>query len=360
MKLEKGKISRLQLYFLSFAYILGSSLLLSIIDSLTKQDIWIVVILGLLESSIFIAIILALSRRFSGKTLIDINDLVYGPFLGKIISAFYILYLAILIPLNLRYISDFFSNTILESTPNVAIIIVITILCAYAVKRGLEVFTRCSFLLVSLFVLEVIFTLIVLLYKLDFTNFLPIMEISTANLIKSANVTATIPFGELFVFLMIFPFVKNNKKIIKPIYYALFSGGLMLLIIVVRNVAVLGSTAALYTYPSYQTARLINIKDILTRIEVLMALTILIVMFLKISVIYYALVMAIAELFNLRTYLPIVLPIVFIILALSLINFEFFIQQIRFGINTAPLIALPVQFVLPLLTLIIAKIRKKE
>lgn len=46
----------------------------------------------------------------------------------------------------------------------------------------------------------------------------------------------------------------------------------MLITITVRNAAVLGNMASTYTYPSYMAVQVIDIGDILTRVEVFVAI----------------------------------------------------------------------------------------
>jgi len=150
MKLEKGIISSFQLYLLIFSYILGSSLLISIISPISKHNSWLAILLGLIEGILFAFIYISLSKKFPDKSIIKINTIIYGKYPGKIISFLYIIFLIPLISLNLRYFGDFFVNLIMQETPLVAFMITIGLLSTYAVKKGLEVLTRCSFLIISI------------------------------------------------------------------------------------------------------------------------------------------------------------------------------------------------------------------
>lgn len=60
------------------------------------------------------------------------------------------------------------------------------------------------------------------------------------------------------------------KKLIS--FQRITSWGFMLITITVRNAAVLGDMASTYTYPSYMAVQVIDIGDILTRVEVFVAI----------------------------------------------------------------------------------------
>ena len=89
MELEKGKIGNYQLTLLITGFLIGSSIILSP-GGRAKHDAWLAIVLGMIEGIMFALIYAYLSKRFQGKTLIQINEIVYGPYIGKCVSLMFL------------------------------------------------------------------------------------------------------------------------------------------------------------------------------------------------------------------------------------------------------------------------------
>ena len=133
--------------------------------------------------------------------------------------------------------------------------------------------------------------------------------------------------------------------------------GLFLCVIVARNTAVLGITATVQTYPSFLAIRLIDIAKVLTRLEIIVMTSFLVMSFLKVAVLYYGTVVGLAQLFKLGSYLPLVFPVGIIMVTLSVFSFASSLELINFAYEKYPYYSLPFQVGLPLLSLIVASLR---
>ncbi len=360
MKLEKGKISSSQLMYLMTGFILGSTLLLSFVAPITKQNTWIAILFGGAAGLILVYITSTLAMKFPEKNLVLILETVYGRYVGKIISVLYILFFWMLITFNVKGISDFFVTLIMPETPDIVFIIIIVLLCGYAVSKGLEVIARTSLLLVSIFIIEVILIFILLYKNLDFTNLLPIFDISLSKLVQGVHTITAIPFGETVVFLFITGYVSKIEKARKASLSAVVIGIVIFIIISIRNVGVLGNSCCTIRYPSYQAARLIEVGNILERMELLLAISHIAIIFFKITIYYYATTIGVAQVLNLRSNLPLVYPIGIISVIISSIIFVFHLDSVEIGTNTFPIFSLPFVFFIPLVTLIIVNIKEKN
>lgn len=357
MKIEKGVISSSQLMFLVIGLIQGSNLILTFVYRIAKHDIWLAVLAALVISLPFVLVDIALAEKFSGKNLIQINDLIYGPYLGKPISTLYILFFLLLTVLNTRIVGAFYTTYIMPETPLVVIIIMFTFVCGLAVRKGLEVIARCSFILIVITALIISTLTILLLKDMKFTNFLPIFEIPMKDFIQGTHLIVSIPFTQLVVFLMVIPYMNKIKQAKSSTVLGLIIGGISLLIVVVRDVAALGITAAIMSSPSFESARLIDVAKILTRLDILIAFGLLITMFLRVSIFYYATVLGIAQILNLRSYVPLVIPVGIIIISLAMLIFDSGMEHAYSTSNFYPIYTFPFQILIPPISLLIAKIR---
>lgn len=107
MKLEDGCITARALLFSVFCFMQGTMLRAGFIISMTRNDSWIMAFSGLLLTLPLVSIYAALLRRFPGKSLIEIDNIIFGPVLGKAVSALYLFFFLLLAALNTRDLGNF-------------------------------------------------------------------------------------------------------------------------------------------------------------------------------------------------------------------------------------------------------------
>ena len=144
---------------------------------------------------------------------------------GKLISLLFLWYLFHLGSLVIGNFTDFFSTASMPRTPTAIFAVLIVLVCAWAVKHGIEVLARCSQILV-VFAFGLFFMFVFLLLKnLNLENLQPVLEAPFKKLIWAAHGAATFPFGETVAFVMIIPFLKNNAKAPVLVVGAIMLGG---------------------------------------------------------------------------------------------------------------------------------------
>ncbi|MDJ0304806.1 MULTISPECIES: endospore germination permease [Dehalobacter] len=357
MRLERGIISSSQLMFLVAGYVQGSVLVVAFTNVITKQYTWLVVLSGLAASVPFAMAYVALARKFPGKDLIQINHIIYGPYLGKLLSASYIWFFCSIAGFMLTYVGEIIKNYMMPETPKFIICILFAFICAWAVRNGIEILARTGVIFVMVIIIVILITFVLLLKDMELTNFLPFFDLPLKDFIQGTHIMLTLPFCEIMVFLMLIPYVNKGVEAKKSVILGLIIGGASILIDTVRNTAVLGITSTIMVSPSIESVRLIDLAEIITRLEMLVITLLLIAMFIKVTVMYYGTVLGIARLFNLRSYRPLVLPIGSIIVSLSILSFDYLTQNVDFGARSGPFFTLTFES-LPVLTLLVAKIRK--
>ncbi len=357
MSLEAGRISRFQLIMLMVGLIYGTSVIVSPARS-AGHDAWIASLIGVMEAWLIAWVFCTLANQFKDKTLVEINDLVYGRILGKGISLIFIWYLFHLSALVLTVFNRFFVTEIYVATPKTVILIFIVAVCASTVGRGIEVLARCSVVLVSLCILVIINDAFLAIPTMDIKNLLPILDIPVGKLLWAAHGAAIFPFAETVAFTMIFAFVNDKKGRYAPVVTAILIGGLTLTLPVARNSLVLGPMESVYEYPTYLAVQMIDIGDILSRLEVVVAVFFIFTVFLKISVLLYGIVLGLAQVLNLHSYRPLIIPIGILMIILALTNVGSSTELYAFANEEFPIYTIPWELGIPLITLIVAKLRK--
>jgi len=357
MSIEKGKISCQQLLFLFAGFIEGSALLIDFTVGITEHQTWMVILAGLIISTPVILSYAVLAKKFPGMNLVQINDMVYGRFLGKIISIYYIFFFSMTLSFNIRDVGELYITFLMQDTPFIFFLIVFTVTCAYAVIKGIEVLTRISHLILVIGLFAVISTFILLIDQMDFSNFLPFFELPFIKIFQGIHIVSMIPFGETVVFLMIMGCLNKSEHAVKNTFFGLLIGAASLLIVAVRNTAVLGKTQTIWTSASFQAIRLINIGTVLTRMDFLIGIALTILMFFKCSIFLYVMVVAVSQLFGLKTYEPLVLPLAAIEVIIAATVFQSPVDHAMITQNAGIIYSAPLVFVIPPLSLLIAKIR---
>lgn len=359
MTVEKSKISVGQFMFSIACFIHSSSLLSSFFVPITKQDSWLAVIFGIIVCLPVLWVYCSLAKAFPDLNLIQINDKVFGCIIGKIISAIYVLFFLTLTSLNLRDLGIFVNKSIMSKTPFAFIIVLFILLCAWSVYYGLEVVTRYSILFVIISSIILLITIIATLNLMHFDNFLPILHQPIKNYIQSTHIISVIPFGELITFLMITPNIDTKPKKLKRYFFGGFLiGGIVILIVILRDTAVLGNTLEYFALPSFETLRLASLFKTISHMEILFAILLIILLFFKITFIFYVSLLAISHMFHIKTYRPLILPCAAIIVTYSIFVFNNIVQHFTIGRETVPFIWTFIEILLPLFTLIIAYIKK--
>lgn len=357
MGTDKGKINGRQLLFMFAGFIQGSALLIDFTVGITEHQTWMVILAGLIVTIPFILSYAALAKRFPGNDLVRINDMVYGRFIGKALSLYYIFFLMMTLSFNILDVGELYINFLMPDTPFIFLLAVFAAVVAYAVTKGLEVLARVSYLFVVIGLFVLISTSLLLVDQMDFSHFLPLFELPFIKLFQGIHIMSMVPFGETIVFLMISGYLDKAEGAVRNSFIGLLVGAASLLIASVRNTAVLGRTQTIWTSPSFQSIRLIDIGTVLTRMDFLIGIAQTIQIFFKCSLFLYALTTAIAQLFGLKSYLPLVLPVAAIEVFIAATVFQSPIDHVEITQNAGIIYLIPLVLVFPPLTLLIAKIR---
>ena len=356
-QLERGKISGTQLVYLLVSFAIGSSIILAPGRG-ARQDAWIAIIIGVLESLVWVFIFTTLARRFPEKTIVEILEEVFSPFLGKLLAVCFIWYSFHLGSLVIGNFTDFFTTVVMPETPSIVFAVSLVLVSAFAVYNGLEVIARCSLVLLPIAVFLIMSTILLELNQLDVKNFLPILETPWPRLLKAAHITAVFPFGEVVIFGMILPYLNQPQDGRGSTVLGILLTALIIVLLSLRSIGALGATRSIATYPSLEALKLINVPLLNIRMEVIVVINFLTIGFLKIATLHYSTVLGLGQIFKLRALRPLIIPIGILMVLLSLINFHGFGENLVFIDVGYPIYALVFQLAIPLLTLIVAVIRK--
>lgn len=358
MKLEKGVVSNTQLIFLIMSFMQSMIMTVGFNYPLTKQDTWIAALAAFAITLLMALVYTSIAKKFAGLNLVQINDEVFGVYFGKVITALYIWFFFQLIIHYLYFFNSFWITYIMPETPRFAFLAMAVFICAFSIRSGIEVVSRCYVLLYAAVLVMVIGVTLLLIKDANPSNLLPILQSTPKDFIQSTHIFLTIAFCDIVVFLMIFPYTADNQNLKKPVLIAVCFSALFLLMVIFREILVGGARIYSSNTPNFALSREIDIAVILTRLDILVALNLFITVIMKITIFFYATSLSIAQTLKLKSYQPLLIPLGALCVTIAINLYPSDMEQFYAGQFIWPFNAGLMEFVIPIITLIVIAIRK--
>jgi len=192
---------------------------------------------------------------------------------------------------------------------------------------------------------------------MDIKRIYPVFDKPLINIFKG-SLTPLAWHGEIFAFAMLIPYLVKPRQAAKVAVYSIIFTGLIFLLIIITSLAVFGPIIKNMTYPVLNVSRVINIGRFLERPEPFIMAVWVMGGVMKVSVFYYIIVLGSAQLFNLSSFRPLVLPVGVILAALSVSFAQSTLEAFEFIAHYWPFYGLlTFEFGIPLLLFIIALTR---
>ncbi|MFB9759647.1 GerAB/ArcD/ProY family transporter [Ectobacillus funiculus] len=359
--MEKAKISAIQLFAMMFLFELGSALVVSY-GITAKKDAWIATLLGLCGEIVLFFIYYFLFLQYPNLPLTGYARKILGKYVGWIIGLLYVLFLLYDAARDLRDFGDLLLTSTLRKTPLLAINILMVLAICYVLYLGIEVLARTAevFIVILLFIGFTGNVLIFVSGNIVPHNLQPFLKNGWKPILTTAFPLLTFfPFGEIIAFTMLFPYLNRPELAKKVGLFALFSSGISLAWTTSLNIAVLSvEVVERSTFPLLSSIAKVNLMEFLQRLDALVVLTLLILMFFKISILFYSAVIGMVDLFNLKNHQQILLPAGIILIFLSIAIASNFAEHIEEGQKpTQYFFFPPIMVIIPLVMLFVSMIQ---
>ncbi len=338
------------------AYICGSAVVLGGSND-AEQDSWISLIFSQVIVVPLMIVYARMMRLYPEKNLYEMFNLVFGKFISKVLSVVMVWYAIHLAALVLRNFSEFIEIISMPETPQLPLMIIMTLVSIYLARSGIETMGRFSMIVAPFISLTTVTTMSLLINQLDFQNLLPVMNHSAQVILGGSYKIVSFPFAESVLFLTVADSIRKEDSPYRVYIGGDIFGGLILIFAILRNITALGPILLKSEYfPSYVSARLINIGDFLVRIESLVASNFVLGGIVKIALCLIAASKGLAYLFNEQDYKKMVWPVALFALALGPIVYDDIMEMANFLIIYA-VYAIPFQIIIPLCLWVGAEIK---
>lgn len=358
--MQKEIINQKQAIVLMVTFIMGSGTIVGTGDK-SGQDIWIALLIAMAGASIIITVYARIIKLFPGMDLFDLLDKLFGRILGKFIALIFTWYL-FHVGLNLiRNTSEFIRIISLDATPQCVIALFTGVLIAYALRCGIEVIGRWVSIFFPVIIVISITLSVIAVDMYDFDRLKPVLYEGLKPVLSDAFGIFAHPFAETVVFLGIAGCFQKQSNPHKIFNIALLIGGLYMLMLAVRTIALMGPVnKSLQMFPPYITARIIKIGDFFQRIELINAVIIVTAVFTKVTVYMFSFAKGMSYLLKIDDYRTLSTPLVFFTAAYSIFLFDNALFMVKWALNVFPYYAIPFEIIIPLLVWIAAEIKARN
>ncbi len=327
----------------------------------SEQDLWLSIVISILMAVPLMFVYSRLYELFPGKNILDVAEICFGKFIGKILIALFAFYMIEETFEILRNAAQFIYTVGLIETPLIIPTIFITLLCIFIVKEGIEVMSRFSKIFLPILIGFILLFCLSSIPNMDLNNIYPILSNGIKPILKGSFQTFVFPFAQTVGFTIVFSSLSQKKSSYHIYFTSLFLGGILVFILSITGLLVLGTYATTSVYhPTYFAAARISIGPYLRGIEILISTTLLLAAFIKISIFLLASCIATAHLFNFKDYRFIITPIALFSLNLS----SFMVDNIKefweWTDKAWYYFALPFQVILPIFIWVFAEIKHRK
>lgn len=343
-------------------YTWGSAVLIipSALATFAKNNGWISSLIGLVFGVFIILLYLKIAAMYPDKTFVELNTIIFGKWIGTIISILYLFPIFLLTAGILREIGDFFTTQVIVETPIHAIHILTLFTAVYCLRAGLEVISRTSEIFFPWIVFFLVMLILFLLPEMNIENLQPNFAKGLGPTMGAAFPLLSIPYCQLIVFLMLHPNVINAAKARKSFFIGVIIASLGITLITIMCLGVLGANmTGRNMYPTYVLGKMIKIGGFIERVEVLVAIIWVLSTFFKFLVSVYALLLGMTQLLKLSDMKVLIYPLSFFIMVYAMVcypNIVYFKEVVN--MMWTPY-ALTVFFFMPLFVYVVAVIKKR-
>lgn len=249
----------------------------NLILSISKNASPISIIIALIFSIIPIFMISSISKKINTSLFCFLKEK-FG-IIGYLINIYLIIMAIITLSISSWLFIDFLISQFLTRNSYYFIAILISLIAAYCVNKGLETISRTSFILFLISLITILISWICLSGYIKIDNFKPLIDVPTKNILKSSFIITTFLSAPLIYILDLK--YKTNKKnferklILSPIFASFLLLGFITLIIGIYGI----DLSSMFIYPIYSLFKKIEILGFIERIENIATLVLIIPFF---------------------------------------------------------------------------------
>ncbi|HEX3017265.1 MAG TPA: endospore germination permease [Caproicibacter sp.] len=353
----KDQLTAKQLESTIAFFLVGSSL---VTGSPTQagQDTWFCMIVGFLLNIPILWVHSQIIEMYPGRNYFENIVKACGKPAGKAVCILLMLYSFFIASLVKKVFCNFIQTMNMPETPFIFILLSIVFVEFYMSKKRLYVVARVSKFTLPVLMCTVGLTIVLSFKDMDFSNLKPVLKTGFGPMANGILLSFTLPFGESILCAPLFGALDHKIKVFPVFLKGMLIGLGVNLFANLRNLLLLGSSASIFVYPSYEAVSVIAVGEFFTRVEVIIGFNLLLAGFIKVCVTYFTCCQEVSKILDLEDYVPLFAPCGLILVTMIMLvssNTEEMMNWLHYH----PYLSLPFQVLIPVVVLITGKIRNK-
>ena len=320
---------------------------------------WYMVLISAVVAAVGFAFVYALLKRFPGKSIVEIYDVVFGRYIGFVFSFLLAAVLLISAAINLREYIEVIKIYVFPKTQPSFLIISFILVVVILGFLGFENIARYSKLAAYLLMTEFIALFLLSSYLFEFYRLYPLLGYGLKNTLLQGFLRSSI-FGEITLVAVFVKSLNETKEAKRIGYTSLIIAAVLLAIMQVGFILI-------FTYPFgqeivaplYTAASLIHYGAFFHRIEAMFLFVWNISILIEIPVLFYMVMLIYSHLFGINDRRPIIIPLAIILITMSLIPGNI-LELMTFYIRYIREYSWIVYYVFPAAALLVSVLSKKR
>ncbi|KLU63009.1 spore germination protein YndE [Peptococcaceae bacterium CEB3] len=359
---EQEVISDRQYVYLFFIIVVAT-IVLFVPQVLTKEagrSAWLVpLLIPLIAGLGSFAIALKLSQRFPGMALPQYSEVILGKMLGKAIGIAYLFYLVSGTVVIIREYTDFINITMLPNTPRLALILMAVVLGSYAATKRIEVIARAAQFVLPLFLGFSVFILLLSIPDMHPDNLLPLFDGGFSPIVRGSIVPAYW-FGEIGFVVLFLPVVNKPRQLWSKASFTMVLVALFIVWETASTIMVFGAAVTKSRlFPFWSLSTYVEFQNYIQRVESLLVITWLELIFLKIALFSYMALTVTVRIFEFKSLKRVQFFLAIIEILGSLLFFTNIVDLEKWTIGFLAPFGLTLEIVIPSLLFLVALLCKK-
>lgn len=361
MEITKGKISIRQAYIILLLALTAPTLRVvpNYIAQLAEEASWVTPFVALIPGILLIYVVNVLFQKYRDKSLYEVYVGVFGKIITKLIFVIYGVWLIVLCSLYLRMFGERFIGTLLFNADLNILLAIMILFVAIAGMKKFETLGRLSELLLIFIVVLFVAVTFAILPKIRLENLYPVTYYDTLPVLKSV-----IPVFSLFTYttplLLLGDKISHKDQLKKYGKRTLFIMMTFFVFLILSTVGLFGySVNQQFIFPYYIVLNSVSLFGNVERLEALFISTWLASDFAIVLLFVFMITQTSKKLFHARKETWFVIPVCVIVYVLALMLFKSIHQVQFFARNILVYVNISLFAVLPLVALVVGKVRKK-
>ncbi|CAG7654263.1 endospore germination permease [Paenibacillus allorhizosphaerae] len=319
-------VSSWQMTALFTAYITGSAIVWipAPLTGAAKNAAWVSLWLASGIGMLVLACVLYLHRKYPELTFVEYSELTFGRMVTAIIAVPYLIMLLLMLSNIVIGISQFFNSTMMRETPSYVFHLLTLLTAAMTVRAGIEVMSRMFILLLAAVFFFSFSVLLLCLPSYRPELLLPVFQHGFKQTLFGAYQTWGFPYAEIILFSTLLPFVRRDQRqhLGKFMFIALLFNGISLSLVILCTIMALGPMAATVKFSLFELARLVDVADIIQRIESVISIGLIAASYMKATIVLFMLNEAISRLLRLQDENILIFPTTFLSFLLTMTMYQ--------------------------------------